>query len=205
VTEQLDPAIELPSQRISHDVSFKLKLVPVTVTAEPVPPWFGLSVIDGVTIVKVSDAEPGITWAQLGGVPVSSVNVIVYGVRVATESRTVKLPVRCPLESTLHASVAGSQGTGDEGFEDNCSIVAFLQSHGPALYPDPERATTTAPPAVLGVIASLDRTENTAFDESEYAMPVAVIVYPRYNPRASGLTVNAHDVMLPPETGHVKG
>lgn len=73
------------------------------------------------------------------------------------------------------------------------------------MYPDPDRVTTTAPPALSGVTTSLDRTENTAVDESEYAMPVPVIVYPATFPRASGLTVNVHDVMLPAETGHVKG
>lgn len=74
-TEQLDPAIGLPSHRITQDVSLKLKLVPVRVTAEPVPPWFGVSVIVGARTVKVSDAEPGITC-------VTSVIVIVYDMKV---------------------------------------------------------------------------------------------------------------------------
>ena len=82
VTEQLDPVIGVTrsaAQKIWQDASIKLKLVPATVTAEPVPPWSGLSVILGATMVKVSDAEPGITWAQ-GNTVAVSVNVIVYDV-----------------------------------------------------------------------------------------------------------------------------
>ena len=74
-TEQLDPAIGLPSHRITQDVSLKLKSVPVRVTADPVPPWSGSSVILGAKTVKVSDAEPGITC-------VPSVIVIVYDMKV---------------------------------------------------------------------------------------------------------------------------
>ena len=81
VTEQLDPVIlswggTSSAQKISQIVSIKLKLVPVTVTAEPVPPLSGESTIEGITIVNVTDAEPGTTCSQ-GGAPSVSVIVIV--------------------------------------------------------------------------------------------------------------------------------